>query len=124
MKINQSFAASGRGYVRAVYSKRARGFAVPVDLLRVHCRTLVRVGVRGRVRDAFAGYLVTDDECGPFSESRKNYAGRPYWVMRTGCALPSNFGGDLDAPEWIAAGAMFWCDGVGPFQVARARGAA
>ena len=45
----------GAGWVRAVFSKRARGFAAPVDLLRVQLRGARRAGERQRVAAAFAG---------------------------------------------------------------------
>lgn len=122
MQINQGFAASGRGYVRAVFSRRMRGYALPLDLVRVHLRASNSAGMARRLRAAFAGYLVTDSDVAPFSDSRKIYKPRRVGVMNTGFALPSNFGGDLDAPEWIASGAMFWADGVGPFPDAWARG--
>lgn len=51
--------------VIGVYSRKARGFAVPVDLLRVVCRVKSRCAVRGRVASAFSGYLVTDPEALP-----------------------------------------------------------
>lgn len=121
MQINQRFAASGRGYVRAVYSKRARGFAVPVDLLRAHCRALMWSGSRGRVRDAFAGYLVSDLDIAAFSESRKNHQLRRVGVFGTGFQLAACFGGDLDAPEWILGGSVIESFG-GPFQSGVGRG--
>jgi len=123
MRINQGFAASGRGYVRAVFSRRMRGYALPLDLVRVHlrasnsCRLLPR-----RLRAAFAGYLVSESDIAPFSESRKNYQPRRVGLMNTGFPFPSNFGGDIDAPEWIASGAMTWVDSVGWFPIARKRG--
>ena len=51
--------------VIGVYSRRARGFAVPVELLRVVCRVKNRCAVRGRVASAFSGYLVTEPEALP-----------------------------------------------------------
>ena len=58
-----------------------------------------------------------------FSESRKNYAARRVAVVCTGFALLNYLGGDIDAPEWIASGAMRWIDGMGrPFPVVHARG--
>lgn len=124
MKASHNNAAGRVGYVRAVFSERARGFAAPVDLLRVVLRVANRMATRQRIGDAFKGYLVSESgQVLPvFSESRKKYAPRRVGCMNTGFPLPSNFGGDIDAPEWIASGAMFWVDGVGPFPVARVRG--
>lgn len=51
--------AAGRGHVRAVFSPRCKGHAAPLDLVRVHLRA---VAMRGRVRAAFADYLVTDSD--------------------------------------------------------------
>lgn len=122
MQINQGFVVGGVGYVRAVFSRRARGHAVPFDLLRAHCRALMWSGVRRRLRADFAGYLVTESEVAAFSDRRKNYAPRRVGLMNTGFPMPSNFGGDIDAPGWIASGAMRWIDRVGPFPVASLRG--
>ena len=49
--------AAGRGHVRAVFSPRCKGHVAPLDLIRAHLRV---VEMRGRVRAAFADYLVTD----------------------------------------------------------------
>lgn len=57
MLIDYSFDMC-QGYVRAVFSQRARGHAVPVDLLRAHLRGVNRVAVRRRLASAFAGWLV------------------------------------------------------------------
>lgn len=51
--------------VIGVYSRRARGFAVPVELLRVVCRVASLVAVRERLRREFSGYLVTEPEALP-----------------------------------------------------------
>lgn len=124
MQINQGFAASGRGYVRAVFSRRMRGYAFPLDLVRVHLRAVNSAGVARRMRAAFAGYLVSDDESGyPFSNRRAKYQGRRVGVMGTGFQLASEFGGDLDAPEWILAGSVIESLG-GPFPSGVRRGEA
>ena len=122
MQINQGFAASGRGYVRAVFSRRMRGYALPVDLVRVHRRESNSAGMARRLRAAFAGYLVTDSDVAPFSDRRKIYNPRRVGVLNTGFPFPANFGGDIDAPEWIASGAMLWLDHIGPFPISRKRG--
>lgn len=106
MQINQGFAASGRGYVRAVFSRRMRGYALPLDLVRVHLRASNSAGMARRLRAAFAGYLVTDSDVAPFSDRRKIYNPRRVGVMGTGLQLAAEFGGDIDAPEWILAGSM------------------
>lgn len=54
--------AAGRGHVRAVFLERCRGFAAPLDLVRVHLRVVGRLAWRGRVQKEFAGYLVTDSD--------------------------------------------------------------
>lgn len=74
------------------------------------------------LRADFAGYLVTESDIAAFSDRRKSYAPCRVGVMNTGFQVPSNFGGDIDAPNWIASGAMTWIDGVGPFPVASLRG--
>lgn len=51
---------SGAGWVRAMWSRRLKGYAVPVAMLRVPLRGAVRAGERRRVAASFAGYLVTD----------------------------------------------------------------
>ena len=79
-------------------------------------------GMARRLRAAFAGYLVTDSDVAPFSDRRKIYKPRRVGSMNTGFPLPSNFGGDIDAPEWIASGAMLWLDSIGPFPISRKRG--
>ena len=125
MQINQGFAASGRGYVRAVFSRRMRGYALPLDLVRVHLRASNSAGMARRLRAAFAGYLVSDDEAGyPFRNSRELYRPKDMSVLRTGFAYVDGFGGDLDAPQWIAAGAMVCFGGTGWFPDAVRRGEA
>ena len=122
MQINQGFAVGGVGYVRAVFSRRARGHVVPFDLLRAHCRALMWSGVRRRLRADFAGYLVTESEVAAFSDRRKNYAPRRFGSLNTGFQMVQSFGGDLDAPDWILSGGMGWIDRLGPFPVASLRG--
>lgn len=51
---------SGAGWVRAMWSRRLKGYAVPVALLREQLRGAVRAGERRRVAAAFASYLVMD----------------------------------------------------------------
>lgn len=122
MEKNTGFAGSAKGYVRAVFSEKRRGYCLPVDLLRAHCRAVVCSGARERVSRAFADYLVTDPEAGyPFRDSRDKYQLRRVGVMGTGFQMPSDFGGHLDAPEWVLSGAMRWVDGVGPFPVGHIR---
>lgn len=126
MQINQGFAASGRGYVRAVFSRRMRGYALPVELVRVHLRALrmIETPRSKRLRAAFAGYLVSESDIAAFSESRKKYAPRIIGVVRTGFAYVDCVGGDIDAPGWILAGAMGWVDGAGVWPVCVMRGKA
>ena len=107
MRINQGFAANGRGWVRAVFSRRAGGFAAPVDLVKKQLHAANACAGIGRLRAAFASYLVTDDEAGyPFHDSREKYAPRRVGVMGTGFPLAAEFGGDIDAPDWSVAGSM------------------
>lgn len=119
--------AGGRGHVRAVFSDRCRGFSVPLDLVRVHLRALGRLAMLGRVRDAFAGYLVTDSddlalreleqmEAGyPFSSAREKHrptldrlatTGRQPWSFDLQPGFSFEIIGCIDAPGYIAAGAM------------------
>lgn len=122
MKINQGFVASGRDYVLAVFSRRVRGYALPLDLVRVQVRVADSVGTVRRTRQAFADYLVTDGEAGyPFRNRRKNHQMRRVGVFGTGFQLAACFGGDLDAPEWILGGSVVESLG-GPFQSGVRRG--
>lgn len=129
-------AAALGGYVRAVFSARVGGFAVPVDLLRAQLKTAAAVALRGRIRAAFADYLVTDGgeddsalrrlEIGgrwheakapAFSPRRAFHAGFHEVLTVTGGGEPLDYryrsaaGGALDAPGRLPAGA---CDSVGP----------
>lgn len=142
-------AGSHKGHVRAVFSERCRGFALPLDLVRVHCRAVARVlsmfGTdaqnealrvleRARVSAAFADYLISDDEAGyPFVNRRREHAPVLDRIAVTGgvsglaagVVFRSDDDGDLvrvtgwhlDAPGYIAAGAMrrnhgeFDCEG-------------
>jgi len=90
MTIIEAVAGGHKGHVRAVFSERCRGFALPLDLVRVHCRSVGRVlrmfGTdaqdevlraleKARVSSAFADYLVSDDEAGyPFVNRRSEHA--------------------------------------------------
>lgn len=141
--------ASSRGHVRAVFSERCRGFAAPLDLVRALVRArrvewlrgifeaaradgLARLGefqddelraleMRGRLRAAFAGYLVTDDEAGAFSELRGRHlpandrlamTGRGPWSFDLQSGMFDGGMGCMDAPHYIAAGGMraYRCD--------------
>lgn len=131
----QGAAALG-GYVRAVFSGRLCGFAAPVDLVRAQLKTAAAVALRGRIRAAFADYLVTDGgeddsalrllEIGgrwleakapAFSPRRAFHAGFHEVLTVTGGGEPLDYryrsaaGGALDAPGCLPAGA---CDSVGP----------
>jgi hypothetical protein len=109
MKINQGFAASGRGYVRAVFSRRMRGYALPVDLVRVHLRATNSAGMARRLRAAFADYLVSE----VWSDNRPEHN----LGVDTYCCTSKDFmcdvryslgaGGPIDAPPYIAAGGMY-----------------
>lgn len=148
MSENQGTAAS-RGYVRSVFSERCRGFVAPLDLVRAHLRAvwggarallpavdlcdcaalggdvrddeLRTLEMRGRVRAAFAGYLVTDGEAGVFSESRGLYkpendrlamTGRGPWLFDLQSVWFDSGVGCMDAPHYLAAGGMrsYRCD--------------
>ena len=125
--IENQNTAAGRGYVCAVLSERCRGFAAPIDLVRVHLRAVCRMAMLGRVRDAFIGYLVTDPddlalreleqmEAGyPFSNAREKYrptfdrlatTGRQPWSFDLQPGFAFEIIGCIDAPWYIAAGAM------------------
>lgn len=125
--IENQNTAAGRGHVRAVFLERCRGFAAPVDLVRAHLRAVGRLAMLGRVRDAFAGYLVTDSddlalreleqlEAGyPFSNSREKYrptfdrlatTGKQPWSFHLQDGFAFEAIGCIDAPGYIAAGAM------------------
>lgn len=53
-------AVGAGGYVRAVFSRRVRGFGAPVDLIRVCLRAKGAAAEQARVRGAFVGYLVSE----------------------------------------------------------------
>lgn len=111
MENIQADAVGAGGYVRAVFSRRVRGFAAPVDLMRVCLRAKRAAAERARVRGAFAGYLVT--EPGPVVWSDRRWRHRMNstwmagdfsssyelqdWAADEGC-------GAIDAPPAIAAG--------------------
>jgi hypothetical protein len=124
MEKIKGFDVRGRGFVLAVNSARLRGHAAPLALVRVQLRAVNSVGVARRLREAFAGYLVTDPEAGyPFRNSRQKYQMRRVGVFGTGFPLVACFGGDLDAPEWILGGSVVESFGV-PFPSGVGRGAA
>ena len=131
----QGAAALG-GYVRAVFSGRLCGFAAPVDLVRAQLKTAAAVALRGRIRAAFADYLVTDGDeddsalrrleiggrwheakAPAFSPRRAFHAGFHEVLTMMGGGEPLDYryrsaaGGALDAPGCLPAGA---CDSVGP----------
>lgn len=124
--------AAGRGHVRAVFSERCRGHAVPLDLVRVHLRAVGRMALRGRVAAAFAGYLVTDSDddelrrleiygrkyqtkAAALSEVRGRHrpaldrlaaTGRGPWPFDLHSSAVDSGHGCLDAPGYLAAGGM------------------
>lgn len=147
--IENQNTAAGRGHVRAVFSERCRGFVAPLDLVRAHLRAvwggvrghllavdlcdcvatagdaqddeLRSLEMRGRVRAAFADYLVTDGEALAFSESRGLHkpendrlamTGRGPWLFDLQSCLLDSGMGCMDAPHYIAAGGMrsYRCD--------------
>lgn len=108
----QAVAGGHMGYVRAVFSRRCRGFALPVDLVRANLREVARESVRRRVAAEFAGYLVTD--AGPevvpmFSPRRGAYqCGQD----RSGMTAGRGAWGAIDAPDYVPAGG---CMNLGAF---------
>ena len=117
MRINQGFTAHGRGWVRAVFSRRMRGYALPLGLVRVHLRTVNSAAFARRLREALAGYLVT--EPGPVDMVPKVWRESDGRVMlisdncRTGADSISGmrkgfedlrYGAALDASDWVASG--------------------
>lgn len=147
--IENQNTAAGRGHVRAVFSERCRGFVAPLDLVRAHLRAvwggvrwhllavdlcdcvatagdaqddeLRALEMRGRVRAAFADYLVTDGEALAFSESRGLHkpendrlamTGRGPWLFDLQSGLFDGGHGCMDAPHYLAAGGMrsYRCD--------------
>lgn len=133
MKASHNNAAGRVGYVRAVFSERARGFAAPVDLVRVVCRVAGRVAMRQRIGDAFRGYLVSESGrvLSVFAEGREKYQ----WPVYSYAVTSPNSGGyclglhcgamwsfPIDAPDLMAAGSMV--AGDWPAVVVRGGGAA
>jgi hypothetical protein len=116
----QAVAGGHVGYVRAVFSHRCRGFALPVDLVRANLRAVVRVSVRRRVAAEFAGYLVTDSCPGVLPLFSQHRAAHEYGILSecvTGAAgvgfFGSNWGkagGPIDAPRLMPAGSMLGAD--------------
>lgn len=105
------------GYVRACFSKRLKGHALPLELVRRHLGAVNRGEFRRRLRREFAGYLVNEPvpvEVVP--EVWRESSGRVVLIFgdcRTGAdsllGLREGFegfrcGAALDAPDWIAAG--------------------
>ena len=75
MATIQAMPGRGAGFVRAVFSGRCRGFAAPVDLLRVLLRSANRLSairhnqsMYARLSEGFAGYLVTEAEIAEVAE--------------------------------------------------------
>lgn len=108
------------GYVRAVFSARCRGFALPLDLVRANLRAVSRVLVRRRVAAEFAGYLVTDSQPVVVPKVWREDSGRvvvlgaSFSGMATygdNSILRGEFAGELegaaiDAPEFLLAGSV------------------
>lgn len=117
----QAVAGGQMGYVRAVFSHRCRGFALPVDLVRANLRAVARVLVRRRVSAEFAGYLVADS--GPVVVPlvwRERLSGRVVVLGRvfSGCGMAgdnsllrdefagASHGAAIDAPIFLLSGSM------------------
>lgn len=112
------------GYVRACFSKRLKGHALPLELVRRHLGAVNESGFRRRLRREFSGYLVTDN--GPEIVPVVADSGRAAGVWRdragrvvvlgerwTGEAVTRGFrgcfedvwgGGCIDAAVWLPAG--------------------
>ena len=113
------------GYVRAVFSARCKGFALPLDLVRANLRAcgfsllsgkrkaaeLVRVDpqdaelrdleMRGRLAGAFADYLVSDGEgCGGSESGYPFVSRREHWRQHVAgdCVGMSGYRG---GPAWV-----------------------
>lgn len=119
-------AVAPAGYVRAVFSERCKGQAAPLDLMREHLRAVSRSAWRRRVAESFAGYLVTDTDdlalrelerrgVPAFSDRRQNYrpgldrlgaTGRGPWSFDLQDFSDGGHG-CMDAPGYLAAGAMY-----------------
>lgn len=137
MLVIEVGAAEQGGYVRAFFSRRARGFVAPLDLMRAQLGAAVRLARRRRLRAAFSDYLVSDgcaDDAAlrslemyagkyerkaaraPFSERRAWYSGFNDVLLMTGARWPLEIryrltdGGPLDAPELMPGGG---CDELG-----------
>lgn len=108
MTTIQAMAGAGVGYVRAVFSVRARGHAVPVDLLRAQLRGAAKVAQRRRLAAAFSGYLVTEQE----AEKVWRIDGRIVCITsiarRQGLRpeFEAEREGGIDAPDYLAAGSV------------------
>ncbi len=130
LQVNGSMVRAG--YVRAVWSERCRGHALPAALVKANLRgaaalawnravcveaqdaELRAVEMRGRVAAHFADYLVSDHEPA-FSECRDGWQSAVDTLCSTGGKVPlcseyrDDAGGPLDAPDCSPAGA---CDSI------------
>ena len=131
MEIIEVGAAAPGGYVRAVFSRKAGGFAAPLDLMRAQIGAAGKLARRRRLRAAFADYLVSDGLAKPFSEARWKYAPVNDDICITGGVSVSDWrfeaaaGGPVDAPDCVPVGGCesvwpYWCAGdPAPQMVAR-----
>lgn len=100
-------AAAPGGYVRAVFSRKAGGFAAPLDLMRAQIGAAGRLARRRRLRAAFGDYLVSDG-CEDDAQLRrlemysKKYDAKYSEVQR---GLVRDFGG---ADPWNVFSAERW----------------
>lgn len=109
------FEGALRGFAIAMYNARAARWVVPFEFVRHVCRAAAVSFAVQRMRAEFAGYLVSDP-VEPFAAQRAAHdlSCEPE-LITGGCAASEGqrfsdvAGGNLDAPEFMPAGA---CDEV------------
>lgn len=122
-------AAAPGGYVRAVFSRKAGGFAAPLELVRAQLGAAAKLARRRLLRSAFADYLASDGCPDDAALRELEYISKPAFSARRGwrsgfnddlCMTVDNdpldaryralTGGPLDAPGCLPGGA---CDSLG-----------
>jgi hypothetical protein len=122
-------AAAPGGYVRAVFSRKAGGFAAPLDLMRAQLGAAAKLARRRRLRSAFSDYLASDGCRDDAALRALEYISRPAFSARRSwysgfnddlCMSVDNdpldvryrclSGGPIDAPVGLPGGG---CDSLG-----------
>lgn len=129
MLIIEVGAAAPGGYVRAVFSRKAGGFAAPLDLMRAQLGAAAKLARRRRLRSAFSDYLASDGCRDDAALRALEYISRPAFSARRSWYSGFNddlcmsvdkdpldvryrclSGGPIDAPVGLPGGG---CDSLG-----------